>query len=88
MDELIKKFPELIKTLLDRLSESEFSSNDVPEIKAAKERLLSQLQTLTDEMIDLQNQGGERLTEEHIKKLLEARTLPQSLQWTIKPRGK
>lgn len=88
MDELIKKFPELIKTLLDKLSQSEFSSNDVPEIKAAKERLLSQLQTITDEMIELQNQGGERLTEEQIKKLFEVRTLPQSLQWNIKPRGK
>ncbi|MFA5048761.1 MAG: hypothetical protein WC516_07080 [Patescibacteria group bacterium] len=74
MDELIKKFPELIKVLLDKLSKSEFSS-DVPEIKEAKEKLLSQLQTITDEMIGLQNKSGDRLTEEQLKKCFEMRSL-------------
>ena len=74
MDELIKKFPELIKVLLDKLSKSEFSS-DVPEIKEAKEKLLSQLQTITDEMIGLQNKSGDRLTEEQLKNCFEMRSL-------------
>jgi len=80
MDELLKKFPELIKALLEKLSQSDFCS-DVPEIKEAKGRLLSQLQTITEELTDLQNQGGERMTEEQIKTLVE--NLPRQ-QWTIK----
>lgn len=86
MDELLKKFPELLKALLDKLSESDISAN-IPEMKEAKDRLFSQLQTITNEITELQNQPGEKLTEEQCKVLMEKLPLPPSMQWTIKPRG-
>jgi len=82
MDELLKKFPELIKSLLEKLSQTEFSSK--LEIKDAKSKLLSQLKTLTDEITALQNNGGEKLTEEQIKSFFENQQLPKNQQWVIK----
>lgn len=88
MDELIKQFPELIKVLLEKVSQSE-SNIDVPEIKEARDKLLSQLKTITDQMSGLQSNDQGQITEEQLKMFIETlpRTLPPEMQWNIKPRG-
>ena len=81
LDELIKKFPELIGALLSKLAQSEFSA-DIPEIQEAKNKLMGQLKSITDEIAQLQNKEGERLTEEQVRQLSDLRA--STAKWTIK----
>lgn len=86
IDELLKQFPILLKALLEKLSQSEFSVSG-KEAQEAKNKLLSQLQSLTDEISKLQNVSGEKLSEEQIKKLVDLRGGMPNMNWLIKPRG-
>ena len=73
MDEFFKKFPELLKVIFEKISQSDFSS-DNPEVKMAKVRLLTQLKDITNEISKLQIKEGTGLSEEQIKILKE--TIP------------
>lgn len=80
MNELIKKFPELLKMLLSQISQSDFQINN-EESKRAKDKLLSQLQTITDEISKLE--GDQNFSEEQIKMFSElSEIIPQALKWT------
>lgn len=83
MDELLKKFPELIKTLLEKLSQMETNNIDKPEIKAAKEKLYNKLTNITKEIVECQNKEGEKLTEEQAK-ILEEIPRNISIDWLKK----
>jgi hypothetical protein len=75
IEEMLRKFPEMIKSLLEKASQV---NNETPKRKEAKDKLIKQLQSATEELGKLSQQPGERLTEEQIKKLLEIpRPLPQ-----------
>jgi len=88
MNELFEKFPELIKTLLEKISQSDFSDSS-PTMRAARDKLLAQLHSVMDEISQLQHKESGSLTEEQIKELMEMpRALPSSMQWKIKPRKK
>jgi hypothetical protein len=88
MNELFEKFPELIKSLLEKISQSDYG-NSKPEMKAARDKLLSRLHGVMEEISHLQHQEPNSLTEEQIKKLIDMpRPLPPSMQWKIKPRKK
>lgn len=84
--ELYGRFPDIIKMLLQKASETAYS-DESDEVTAARNKLLAQLNSAAEEMSRLSNLEGEGLTEEHIKKLLEMpRPLPESMQWKFKPR--
>lgn len=88
MNELFEKFPELIKTLLEQVNQSDFGESK-PEIKAARDKLLSQLHGVMDEISKLQHKETTNLSKEQIEKLMKIpRSLPPSMQWKIKPRKK
>lgn len=80
MNELIKKFPELLKMLLLQVAQSDFQINN-EETKRAKDKLLSQLQTITDEISKLE--GDQNFSEEQIKMFAElSEIIPKALKWT------
>ena len=82
IEEMLERFPEMVKALLEKASQAN-SVSDTPERKAARDKLISQLQGATEELSRLSKTPGEGFTEEQIKKLLEIpRPLPQ-LPWTI-----
>jgi len=58
---MFDRFPEIVKALLQRISESN-CNND--KISAAKNKLISQLNSITIELEKLANTEGESLTEE------------------------
>lgn len=76
IEEVLKRFPEMIKSLLEKASK--VNTNETIERKMARDKLIRQLQNATEELGKLSQQPGKRLTEEQIKKLLEIpRPLPQ-----------
>jgi hypothetical protein len=84
--ELYGRFPDMVKMLLQKASETVYGE-ETERIKNARNRLLAQLNAFTEEMSKLSNMEGEGLTDEHIKKILETpRPLPESMKWNFKPR--
>lgn len=82
IDEIMRKFPDLVEALLKRVSQTELSES--PERKAAREKLISQLRNTTAELARLSQQPGEKLNEEQMQKILSIpRPLPQNLAWAF-----
>ena len=82
-DEIIKKFPDLIQALLQKVSQSDVES-ETSERKEAREKLITQLRNATEELSRLSQQPGERLTEEQMKEILSIpRPLPQNIPWAF-----
>ena len=76
-DEIFKKFPQMIKTLLEK----SITSSSKEEYK----KLLHKIKAITEEMDRLTRVSGERLTDEQIKKILEIpRSTPDMFKWKIK----
>ena len=86
IDELLKQFPVLLKALLEKVSQSEFSVGN-KKSQEAKNKLLSQLKILTDEITKLQNGPGNKLSEEQIKKIMDLRNQVPEIVDILKPRG-
>ena len=70
MDEIFKKLPELIQTLLSRIEQTGISQEN-EDMAKARQKLISQLKMIVQEMSDLSGQKGEKLSEEQIKQILE-----------------
>ena len=88
MNELFEKFPELIKSLLEKISQSDYGSSN-PEMKSARDKLMSQLHEVMNQISYMQHQDPGVLTEDQMKRLIDMpRSLPASMQWKIKPRKK
>jgi hypothetical protein len=86
MKELYERFPDIIKMLLQKATQTSYGEES-EKIRNARSRLLSKLNDAADEMSKLSNLEGEGLTEEHIKKISKIpRSLPDSMKWKIKPR--
>lgn len=68
LNEIMKKFPDLIQALLQKVSQSE--TVETPIIKKAKKKLINSLQNITEELSRLSQQPGEKLTKEQMKKII------------------
>jgi len=68
IDEILKKFPEMIRAMLEKAEQT--SSSETPERKKAREKLLAQLKDVANELTRLSNQEGETLSEEQMKNLV------------------
>lgn len=68
LNEIMKKFPDLIQALLQKVSQSE--TIEIPIIKKAREKLIKQLSDTTKELSRLSQQPGEKLTKEQMKKII------------------
>lgn len=87
-DDLFKKFPEIVRMLVQKASESK-NINDSDEAKIARNKLLYQIKCATEEMDRLSNIDGERLSQEQIESIFKMpRQLPEQFKWKIQPRGK
>lgn len=85
MDELLSKFPEMVKALLQKVSQTE-NKTENPVRKAARDKLIARLQVYTDELARLSKQPGEKLTEEQMKEILAIpRPQSQMLPWMFLP---
>ena len=79
MNELIKKFPELLKSLLEQVAQSDFQVND-EKAKLARDKLMSQLQIITNEISKLESE--QNFSEEQVKMFSElSELLPKALKW-------
>jgi len=82
IDDVLKKFPDLIQALLKKVSQVE--SSESTERKKAREKLIAQLRSATEELGRLSQQPGERLTEEQMKEILSIpRPLPENIPWAF-----
>ena len=68
IDEILKKFPEMIKAMLEKAEKTEVSES--PERKKAKDKLIAQLKGISEDLERLSNQDGEMFTEEQMKELV------------------
>ena len=80
--EIYGRLPEIIKTLLQKASEVSCNNE---KIQNARNNLFRKLNIIMDEMNDLSNNEGDKLSEEYIKKILEMpRSLPDIMKWKFK----
>jgi len=83
IDDIMRKFPDLVQALLQKVSQTEAAS-EAPERKRAREKLVAQLRGATDELARLSQQPGEKLSEEQMKEILSIpRPLPQNIPWAF-----
>lgn len=61
MNEIFNRFPEIIKSLLQKISQSSYKDD---EISIAKDKLIAKLNSITVELEKLTALEGEELTEE------------------------
>ena len=69
IDEILKKFPEMIKAMLEKAEQSQ--SSETPERKKAREKLLAQLKDVAEDLSRLSKQDGESFTEEQMKDIVD-----------------
>ena len=87
--EVLGKIPELLDTLLKKVLEQENISEDIKR-REARDRLITQLAQITEQMGRLVQKKGERLSEEQVKEVLSEvpRTMPKNISWAFVPSKK
>jgi stage III sporulation protein SpoIIIAA len=81
MNEIFLKLPEMIQTLLEKISQLQINSESL-ESRLAREKLISQLKNITEEISHLSKQTGENLTEEQIQKIIQIpRPTSNTIPW-------
>ena len=87
INEIMSKFPEMVKALLEKAQQSDVQES--PKRKMAREKLMSQLKSATEELSKLSDVQGEKLSEEQVKEILSIpRPLPQNIPWAFLKGGK
>jgi len=65
-DEIFSRFPEMIKSILEKIEQTNISK-DTEEIKHARNLLIKKLKGITENIANLAEGDGEKLTEEQQK---------------------
>ena len=80
-NEILSKLPDLIQALMGQAFKTG-SIRETPNMAEARNKLVSQLQSILAEISEISKQGGERPTEEQVKQIMEIpRITPASTPW-------
>jgi len=83
IDDLLKKFPEMIRAMIEKAEQTEAS--ETPDRKKAREKLLAKLKSVTEDLSRLSQQEGEEFTEEQMKEIVNTpRPLPSIIPPSLK----
>jgi hypothetical protein len=86
IDELLRRFPDILNTLIEKASQSK---SDNPVVCAARNRLLEQLKDITGQLAKLSDMEGEKLTEEQVSAILSIpRPASKNLGWAFLQQGR
>jgi hypothetical protein len=80
-NEILSKLPDLIQALMGQAFKTG-SIHETPNMVEARNKLVSQLQSILAEISEISKQSGERPTEEQVKQIMEIpRITPTSTPW-------